>query len=67
MATYKQIQEYIKANHQITAQSCWIAHIKSEHGIVMRSNRNGTKRVKPCPDRHREKVEDAMRHFKMIP
>lgn len=67
MATYKQIQEYIKNRYGITAQSCWIAHIKSDHGVPMRSQRKGIERVKPCPDRHKDKVEEALRHFKVIP
>lgn len=66
MATYKQIQEHIKSKYQITAQSCWIAHVKSDYGLTAHSNRQG-ERVKPCPDRHRQKIEDALRHFKMIP
>ncbi|MCY1161813.1 hypothetical protein D9M71_18730 [compost metagenome] len=67
MATYRQIQEFIKTKHEITAQSCWIAHVKSEYGISMQSNRQGKERVKPCPDKHREKVEEALRYFQMIP
>ncbi|OOV83835.1 hypothetical protein [Acinetobacter sp. ANC 5600] len=67
MATYKQIQEFIKGKHGITAQPCWIAHVKSEHGVAMRSNRQGKERVKPCPEKHRDKVEEALKHFKMIP
>lgn len=67
MATYKQIQDFIKDKYNITAQSCWIAHVKSDFGIPMRSNRKNKERVKPCPDRHRAKVEEALRYFKMIP
>lgn len=28
MATYKQIQEYIKQKHGYIPKSCWIAHMK---------------------------------------
>ena len=52
MATYKEIQIYIKQHHQITVQTCWIAHMKEKLGLPKRvaSNRiDENSRVKPCP------------------
>jgi len=70
MATYKQIQEYLKNKHGRTFKSCWIAHVKSDNGLTKGQSPNRydpNKRVHPCPDLLRSKVEDALKHFKMIP
>lgn len=70
MATYKQIQDHLKGKYNRTFKSCWIAHIKSEHGLTKGHSPNRhdpTKRVHPCPDEHRYKIEEAFRHFQMIP
>ena len=46
MATYKEIQIWIKENKGIIVQTCHIAHVKEICGIPMRgaSNRNGNER-----------------------
>ncbi len=70
MATYKQIQEFLKSKHNRSFKTCWIAHVKSDYGLTNRQSPNrqdSNKRVHPCPDIYRSKVEDALRHFKMIP
>lgn len=33
MATYKDIQSYIKLNYDCTVKTCWIAHMKSICGL----------------------------------
>lgn len=70
MATYKQIQEFLKNEHGRTFKSCWIAHVKSDHGLTKRQAPNRyepDKRVHPCPHEYRQHVENALKHFKMIP
>ncbi len=70
MATYKQIQEFLKNKHNRAFKSCWIAHVKSDYGLTKRQSPNRydpNKRVHPCPDEFRENVEDALKHFKMTP
>lgn len=53
MATYKQIQEYVKDNHGYTAKTCWIAHMKEVSGLQPRMSprrHSPHKRVHPCPE-----------------
>jgi hypothetical protein len=66
MATYKEIQDYIKDKHQINVKTCWIAHVKEIMGIQMRKAPNrisGTERVSPCPQKHVQIIIDALNHF----
>ncbi|MGF6758233.1 hypothetical protein P3T16_005654 [Paraburkholderia sp. GAS42] len=62
MATYKDIQDYVKTEHGIVVQTCWIAHVKELCGLTLRSGR-ATMRIKPCPPQWRQAIEEAMRHF----
>lgn len=69
MATYKQIQEYIKHKYGKSVKTCHIAHMKHEYGFVMRKAPNRISvdsRVYECPDNFKPLITDAMRHFKMI-
>lgn len=68
MATYKEIQIWIKENKGIIVQTCHIAHVKEICGIPMReaSNRNGNERKKPCPMDKIEIIKEAFIHFGMI-
>jgi len=36
MATYKQIQEYVKRKYGFVPKSCWIAHVKEMNGLKPR-------------------------------
>ncbi len=68
MATYKQIQTWVKQNYGFVPETCWIADIKSRSGLSMREapNRKGAERVKPCPPEKVESIRAALRHFGMI-
>jgi hypothetical protein len=69
MATYKQIQEYVKQRHGYTPQTCWIAHVKELVGLkpnVSPNRRSVDKRVKPCPPNKQNDLIEAFRHFNMI-
>ena len=50
MATYTEIQEWVKQHYGFTPKTCWIAHVKSLSGLPMRKapNRLGAGRVAPC-------------------
>jgi hypothetical protein len=61
MGTYRDLQLLVKRTHDRVMQSCWIADVKAENGLPMRSSRSGRPRVKPCPDQWRPVIEDAMR------
>lgn len=69
MATYKIIQNYIRQKYGFTAKSCWIADVKSQHGVPMRiaaNRKNPNIRKYPCPARYLAQVEEALRHFTII-
>jgi len=69
MATYKQIETYVKERHCCTVKTCWIAHVKELNGVKLRTapNREAMdKRKNPCPPSKRSLIEEAMRHYGMI-
>ena len=68
MATYRDIQAYVKQKYGFVPQTCWIAHVKQLSSLVVpRSpNRQGVKRVKPCPPNKKEPVREALKHFGII-
>jgi len=69
MATYKEIQIYVKEKYGVGLKTCWIADMKEKSGIVTRKAPNRiseSERVFPCPTQHQEKIRDAFKHFHMI-
>jgi hypothetical protein len=68
MATYKQIQTWVKQNYGFIPKTCWIADVKHQAGLPMREapNRQGPGRVYPCPPEKVEPIRSALRHFGMI-
>lgn len=69
MATYKQIQDWVKTNFGFTPKTCWIAHVKEICGLEPRKapNRlNEAKRANPCPSGKVEAIKQAFKHFGMI-
>ncbi|MGO1059586.1 hypothetical protein ACTL32_10700 [Planococcus sp. FY231025] len=69
MATYKDIQAYIKKENGYTAKSCWIAHMKEVHGLNPRiSPRRISRhnRVHPCPESKQSDILAAFKHFEMV-
>ncbi|CZY69799.1 hypothetical protein VXI92_001887 [Enterobacter hormaechei] len=69
MATYKQIQEYVKAHNGVSVKTCHIAHVKHLHGFQMKQAPNRISpdsRVYECPDKFVTYIEQAMKHLGMI-
>jgi len=68
MATYKQIQTWVKQNYGFVPETCWIAHVKELSGLPVRRapNRHSDEREKPCPPDKVNDIRAAFRHFKMI-
>jgi len=68
MATYKQIQDWVKKEFGFVPKTCWIAHVKELSGLPVRQawNRRGVKREKPCPLDKVEPIRDAFQYFGMI-
>ncbi|EHZ2605109.1 hypothetical protein LGE98_001432 [Salmonella enterica] len=66
MATYKQIQEYVKINYGVSVKTCHIAHVKYLNGFQMKLAPNrisADSRVYECPDKYVLYIEQAMKHF----
>jgi len=69
MATYKEIQSYVKTEYGYIPKTCWIAHMKEICGlpVKMASNRySPDNREKPCPPDKMESIKSAFIHFKML-
>jgi hypothetical protein len=70
MATYRRdIQPWVRATYGFTPETCWIADVKSAHGLTTRIAPNRAdlnRRVRPCPLERRAAIEAALRHLGMI-
>lgn len=69
MATYKEIQEYVKEKYNKTIKTCWIAAMKEKLGLPKRRAYNRISedsRVYPCPAEYEKYIENAFKHFEMI-
>ena len=69
MATYKEIQTYVKEKYGFIPKTCWIAHMKEVCGISVKNAPNRIspdKREKPCPPEKMKYIKDAFTHFGMI-
>ena len=69
MATYKQIQHYVRQRYGFLPSTCWIAHVKADHGLTKRitpNRKSRSERQNPCPDRKRPAIEAALHHFAMM-
>ena len=69
MATYPELQQWIKERHGFTVKNCWIAHAKELNGMPLGKapNRQGEQRVFPCPPEKLPVITEAFRHFGMLP
>jgi hypothetical protein len=69
MATYRQIQNDIRARHGTVVKPCWIAHVKELNGLAIRAapnRRSRDIREVPCPASKRPIIEESLRRFGMI-
>lgn len=69
MATYKEIQTYVKERHGFAIKTCWIANMKEICGLPVRvaPNRHSLdSRVHPCPADKQEIIKEAFQHFGMM-
>ena len=68
MATYKEIQSWVKVNYGWVAKTCWIADCKEQKGLPVKraANRQTAARMVPCPDNKRDAIFEAFKHFSMI-
>jgi hypothetical protein len=66
MATYSQVQEYVKRQYHCTVKTHWIAHVKELNGMKPRvaHNRISAQEHKfPCPVEKRIMIEKALKYF----
>ena len=68
MATYKEIQSWVQNRYRWQPKTCWIAHCKELGGLERRGapNRMEGGRADPCPEKRREAIFAAFRHFGML-
>ena len=70
-ATYDEIKDYIFDKHCVKVSSLYVAQVKQKHGIIERDCYNNSKKDNPkqpqCPPEKVKLIEEALRHFKMIP
>ena len=69
MATYKQIQDYVKKTHGYSVKSCWIANMKEIYGLAPRkavNRKNENIRICPCPVEKQQFIKEAFKYFEMI-
>ena len=69
IATYKQIQNYVKELHGYTPRGTWIAHMKEICGLnpkMAATRRSPTSRINPCPPDKQDDLKKAFIHFKLI-
>jgi len=69
MATYKQIQDYVKEHHGYLPRATWIAHMKELCGLNPKmavTRHSPSARVNPCPPHKQEDLRKAFLHFNLI-
>ncbi len=68
MATYCDIQDWVRDQYGFVPKTCWIAHCKELNGVPVRKapNRRTEERMVPCPDKGRDAIEAAFRHFGLL-
>ena len=70
-ATYDEIKDYIFDKYRVKVSSLYIAQVKQKHGIIERDCYNNSKKDNQkqpqCPPEKVKLIEEALRHFKMIP
>lgn len=69
MATYREIEDYVRTQDGFVPKTCWIAHVMSDYELTTRRAPNrisATRRKYPCPEVKRPAIIAALRHFGMI-
>ena len=70
-ATYEEIKAYVLEHTGLKVSYLYIAQVKAKHGIIERDCYNKPKtegnRVPQCPPEKEKAIEEALRHFQMIP
>ena len=68
-ASYREIKEWIKEQHDVSVSNLYIAQVKDKLGFEKRENYNkgaDGHRVPNCPAEKEELILEAFKHFRMI-
>ena len=68
-ASYREIKEWIKEQHDVSVSNLYIAQVKDKLGFEKRENYNtGAEghRVPNCPAEKEKLILEAFKHFRMI-
>lgn len=69
MASYEEIQQYVKQKYGFVPKTCLVAHAKEIFGIPVYKAPNRIEsdlRVNPCPEDKLHAIKDAFRYFGMF-
>jgi len=69
MATYKEIQDWVKKQYGFSVKTCWIAHAKDICHLNPRkapNRQDPNLRTNPCPSDKLEPIKSAFYFYKMI-
>ena len=68
-ASYREIKEWIKEQHDVSVSNLYIAQVKDKLGFEKRDNYNkGVEghKVPNCPEKKKKLILEAFKHFRMI-
>lgn len=68
-ASYREIKEWIKEQHDVSVSNLYIAQVKDKLGFEKRENYNkgaDGHRVPNCPTEKEKLILEAFKHFRMI-
>ncbi|MCW5937605.1 MAG: hypothetical protein KIT11_09905 [Fimbriimonadaceae bacterium] len=68
MATYTEIDAYVRRTYGYVPKPCWIAHVKAHYRLncgPFGRARNHERKVK-CPPQKWQDIEAALEHFGMV-
>lgn len=68
-ASYREIKEWIKEQHDVSVSNLYIAQVKDKSGFEKRENYNkgaDGHRVPNCPAEKEKLILEAFKHFRMI-
>ena len=70
-ATYPEIKAWVLENRGLKVSSLYISQVKRKHGLPVGDSYNkpkpGGRKAPMCPPEKEAAIEDALRHFKLIP
>ena len=69
MASYRQIEMWVKNKYGFIPADCYVAHVKEMCGLPMKkawNRQSGINRIKPCPSEQVEPIKEAFKYFGMI-